>query len=109
MLKIMLPMVTLPRELSLRRARCSTTRIAAALGRSRRPGETRRVSASWSKFRRRRSPDLFDADFFSIGSNDLTQCIAPPPDARYRARIPICADPCSPRMLRLLRFVVEVT
>ena len=50
--------------------------------------------------------DQFDADFFSIGSNDLTQYVAAA--GRDVEAVADLANPVQPAMLRLLRYVVEV-
>jgi len=50
--------------------------------------------------------DQFDAEFFSIGSNDLTQYVAAA--GRDVEAVADLADPVQPAMLRLLRYVVEV-
>ena len=49
--------------------------------------------------------DQFDAEFFSIGSNDLTQYVAAA--GRDIGAVADLADPVQPAMLRLLRFVVD--
>ena len=50
--------------------------------------------------------DHFDAEFFSIGSNDLTQYVAAA--GRDIGAVADLADPVQPAMERLLRFVVDV-
>jgi len=50
--------------------------------------------------------DLFQAEFFSIGSNDLTQYVAAAGrDVNALAEL---ADPTQPAVLRLIRHVVDV-
>ena len=49
--------------------------------------------------------DLFDADFFSIGSNDLAQYVAAA--GRDVAALAELADPVQPAMLRLIEGVVR--
>jgi phosphotransferase system enzyme I (PtsI) len=49
--------------------------------------------------------DRFDAEFFSIGSNDLTQYVAAA--GRDIGAVADLADPTQPAMLRLFRWVVE--
>ena len=48
--------------------------------------------------------DLFDADFFSIGSNDLTQYVTAA--GRDIASVAALADPAHPAVLRLIETVV---
>ena len=97
-LKVMLPMVTVPRgaRRGARASRCREWRRARA--RSGVAAAARR-SASWWKCRRRPSrSDRFDADFFSIGSNDLVQYVTAA--AATSARSPTLADPLNPAVLR---------
>jgi phosphotransferase system enzyme I (PtsI) len=49
--------------------------------------------------------DLFDADFFSIGSNDLIQYITA--CSRDSAQLGALQDPLQPAVLRLIRSVVQ--
>jgi phosphotransferase system enzyme I (PtsI) len=49
--------------------------------------------------------DQFDAEFFSIGSNDLTQYVAAA--GRDIGAVADLADPTQPAMLRLFRWVVD--
>jgi phosphotransferase system enzyme I (PtsI) len=49
--------------------------------------------------------DLFDAEFFSIGSNDLAQYVAAA--GRDVESLAPLADPVQPAMLRLIRHVVD--
>jgi phosphotransferase system enzyme I (PtsI) len=50
--------------------------------------------------------DHFDAEFFSIGSNDLAQYVAAA--GRDIGAVADLADPVQPAMVRLLRFVADV-
>ena len=45
--------------------------------------------------------ELFEADFFSIGSNDLTQYVTAAAATQRRARR-VCSDPLHPAVLRLI-------
>ena len=103
-LKVMLPMVTLPRELDLARAMLDEelAALVAAGVPARRPSLGIMVEVPGAAI----AADLFDADFFSIGSNDLTQYVAAA--GRDIGAVSDLADPVQPAMLRLLRFVVEV-
>jgi phosphotransferase system enzyme I (PtsI) len=49
--------------------------------------------------------DRFDAAFFSIGSNDLTQYVTAA--GRDMASVAGLADPCNPAVLRLIEAVVR--
>jgi len=48
--------------------------------------------------------DRFDAAFFSIGSNDLTQYVTAA--GRDMASVADLADPCNPAVLRLIEQIV---
>jgi phosphotransferase system enzyme I (PtsI) len=101
-LKVMLPMVTLPRELA--RARALLGEAVAAL-RSR--GEAARMPALGIMVEVPAcavAADLFDADFYSIGSNDLAQYVAAA--GRDMHALADLADPVQPAMLRLIAGVV---
>jgi phosphotransferase system enzyme I (PtsI) len=101
--KIMLPMVTLPRELAEARAMLDeeVALLHAARIPARRPSLGIMVEVPAAAI----VADQFDADFFSIGSNDLTQYVAAA--GRDIAAVADLADPVQPAMLRLLRHVVE--
>ena len=103
-LKIMLPMVTLPRELVAARAMLDEEVAAmVAVGiRARRPSLGIMVEVPAAAI----TADLFDTDFFSIGSNDLAQYVAAA--GRDIGAVSDLADPAQPAMLRLLRYVVGV-
>jgi phosphotransferase system enzyme I (PtsI) len=101
--KIMLPMVTLPRELAAARAMVDEE-IASLASRdipSRRPSLGIMVEVPAAAI----AADQFDADFFSIGSNDLTQYVAAA--GRDIDAVADLADAVAPAMLRLLRYVVD--
>jgi phosphotransferase system enzyme I (PtsI) len=102
--KLMLPMVTLPRELE--QARAMLARELAVLQSAgvaaRRPSLGIMVEVPAAAI----AADLFEADFFSIGSNDLTQYVAAA--GRDVGAVAELADPTQPAVLRLVRHVVEV-
>jgi phosphotransferase system enzyme I (PtsI) len=102
--KIMLPMVSLPRELTAARAMLDEE-VAALLSAgvpARRPSLGIMVEVPAAAI----AADQFDAEFFSIGSNDLTQYVAAA--GRDIGAVADLADPVQPAMLRLLRYVVDV-
>ena len=103
-MKIMLPMVTLPRELSI--ARAILDQEVAALLAAGVPARRPRLGIMVEVPAAAIAADQFDADFFSIGSNDLTQYIAAA--GRDIDAVADLADPVQPAMLRLVRYVVEV-
>jgi phosphotransferase system enzyme I (PtsI) len=95
-LKVMLPMVTVPEELAA--ARALLTAEAATLGVAAPPlGIMVEVPAAALAIAR------FDADFFSIGSNDLVQYVTA--SARDNAAVAPLADPRNPAVLRLIAEV----
>ena len=103
-LKIMLPMVTLPRELVAARAMLDeeVALLRAAKIPARRPPLGIMVEVPAAAI----AADQFDADFCSIGSNDLTQYVAAA--GRDIGAVADLADAIQPAMLRLLRYVVDV-
>ena len=103
-LKIMLPMVTLPRELAAARVMLDVE-VAALLSAgvpARRASLGIMVEVPSAAI----AADQFDADFFSLGSNDLAQYVAAA--GRDVEAVAELADPVQPAMLRLLRYVVDV-
>ncbi len=101
--KIMLPMVTLPRELAAARAMLDEE-VAALHSRgvpTRRPSLGIMIEVPAAAI----AADQFDADFFSIGSNDLTQYVAAA--GRDIGAVADLADAVAPAMLRLMRYVVD--
>jgi phosphotransferase system enzyme I (PtsI) len=102
--KLMLPMVTLPRELEQARAMLARelAGLQAAGVPARRPSLGIMVEVPAAAI----AADLFEADFFSIGSNDLTQYVAAA--GRDVNAVAELADPTQPAVLRLVRHVVEV-
>jgi phosphotransferase system enzyme I (PtsI) len=103
-LKVMLPMVTLPRELVAARAMLDEelARLAAAGVEARRPSLGIMVEVPAAAI----AADLFDAAFFSIGSNDLCQYVAAA--GRDVSSLADLAEPAQPAVLRLIRHVVNV-
>jgi phosphotransferase system enzyme I (PtsI) len=103
-LKVMLPMVTAPHELERARALLVSelSALASAGVPARHPSLGIMVEVPAAAI----SADLFHADFFSIGSNDLTQYVAAA--GRDVNGVADLADPTQPAMLRLIRHVVDV-
>ena len=97
-LKIMLPMVTVPVELEAARAlladEAAGLRAAGAAIGQPELGIMVEVPACALAL------DLFDADFFSIGSNDLTQYVTAA--GRDMASVAALADAAHPAVLRLI-------
>jgi phosphotransferase system enzyme I (PtsI) len=102
--KIMLPMVTFPRELAA--ARAMFEEEVAALLSAGVPARRANLGIMVEVPAAAIAADQFDADFFSIGSNDLTQYVAAA--GRDIGAVSDLADPVQPAMLRLLRYVVDV-
>jgi len=101
--KIMLPMVTHPRELVA--ARRMLDAEVAALDAAGIPARRASLGIMIEVPAAAIAADQFDADFFSIGSNDLTQYVAAA--GRDIGAVADLADPTQPAMLRLLRWVVD--
>jgi phosphoenolpyruvate-protein phosphotransferase (PTS system enzyme I) len=99
--RIMLPMVSVPAELAAARALLDeeVAALAAAGIPARRPPLGIMVEVPAAAL----AIDLFDADFFSIGSNDLTQYVMAA--GRDIAAVADLADPRNPAVLRLIRAV----
>ncbi|MBV8185919.1 MAG: phosphoenolpyruvate--protein phosphotransferase [Alphaproteobacteria bacterium] len=101
--RIMLPMVTLPDELEAARALLDKEMAAlraAGVAAERPPlGIMVEVPAAALAIER------FDAAFFSVGSNDLTQYVTAA--GRDIAAVADLADPLNAAVLRLIRLVVE--
>ena len=103
-LKVMLPMVTLPRELEAARTILEEElrTLAAAGVRHARPRLGIMVEVPAAAI----AADDFAADFFSIGSNDLVQYVAAA--GRDNGAVADLADPVQPAMTRLIRGIVDV-
>ncbi len=101
--KVMLPMVTVPSEVMVtRRMMDEIVAELAAEGRPhRRPALGIMVEVPATAL----ALDAFDADFFSIGSNDLTQYATAA--GRDIGEVAELADPLHPGVLRLIRAVAE--
>jgi phosphotransferase system enzyme I (PtsI) len=101
-LKVMLPMVTLPRELAAARALLheEVARLTASGVPARQPSLGIMIEVPAAAI----AADLFDAAFFSIGSNDLCQYVAAA--GRDIAALADLAEPTQPAVLRLVRCVV---
>jgi phosphotransferase system enzyme I (PtsI) len=101
--KIMLPMVTVPSELAA--ARVFLEEEVAALGNAgiaaRRPPLGIMVEVPAAAI----AIEVFDADFFSIGSNDLTQYVTAA--GRDIAAVADLADPLNTAVLRLIANVAR--
>jgi phosphotransferase system enzyme I (PtsI) len=102
-LKIMVPMVTSPRELD--RARALLDGAVAALRKQgiecARPELGMMVEVPAAAL----AIDLFEAEFFSIGSNDLIQYVTA--SSRDSAPLAPLQDPLQPAVLRLIHEVVQ--
>src|SRR2546430_14777615 len=99
----MLPMVSLPRELAA--ARAMLDEEVAALLSAGVPARRASLGIMVEVPAAAIAADQFDADFFSIGSNDLTQYVAAA--GRDVEAVADLAHPLQPAMLRLLRYVVQ--
>jgi phosphoenolpyruvate-protein phosphotransferase (PTS system enzyme I) len=102
-LKVMVPMVTLPQELS--RCRALLDQAVAELTRQRREARSPPLGMMVEVPAAALTIEDFDADFYSIGSNDLIQYVA----AASRDE-PELEDLCGPSraVLGLIRRVVDV-
>ena len=102
-LKVMVPMVTAPRELEQVRML-----LDAAVARLRNSGvdcEMPELGMMVEVPAAALAIDLFDADFLSIGSNDLIQYVTA--CSRDSAALAALQDPLQPAVLRLIHEVVE--
>jgi len=101
--KIMLPMVTRPHELAMARGMLDAE--VAALTAAGIPARCASLGIMIEVPAAAIAADQFDAEFFSIGSNDLTQYVAAA--GRDIGAVADLADPAQPAMLRLYRWVAE--
>jgi phosphotransferase system enzyme I (PtsI) len=101
--KIMLPMVTVPSELAAARALLEeeASALANAGIAARRPPLGIMVEVPAAAI----AVEAFDAEFFSIGSNDLTQYVTAA--GRDIEAVADLADPLNPAVLRLIAHVAR--
>jgi phosphoenolpyruvate-protein phosphotransferase (PTS system enzyme I) len=102
-LKIMLPMVTSPRELD--RARMLLDGAVVRLRAEGKDCSVPELGIMVEVPATALAIDLFEADFFSIGSNDLIQYVTA--SSRDAGDLAPLQDPLQPAVLRLLHEVVE--
>lgn len=102
-LRIMLPMVTVPEELEAARARLEVE--VAALSAAGVPAARPPIGIMVEVPAAALAVERFDAAFFSIGSNDLTQYVTAA--GRDIAAVADLANPLNPAVLRLIRIVSE--
>jgi phosphotransferase system enzyme I (PtsI) len=99
----MLPMVTVPEELEAARARVDAE--VAALRTAGVPAARPPIGIMVEVPAAALAIERFDAAFFSIGSNDLTQYVTAA--GRDIAAVADLANPLNPAVLRLIRMVAE--
>ncbi|HET6622045.1 MAG TPA: phosphoenolpyruvate--protein phosphotransferase [Dongiaceae bacterium] len=102
-LKVMLPMVTTPRDLA--EARAHLTAVIGELTARRVPHAVPPLGIMVEVPAAAIAIDRFDADFYSIGSNDLTQYVMAA--ARDIAALADYTDAADPAVLSLIARVVE--
>ena len=102
-LKVMVPMVTSPRELD--RARVLLDSAVAGLRKERVEYAVPELGMMVEVPAAALAIDLFDADFFSIGSNDLIQYLTA--SSRDSRDLSPLHDPLQPAVLRLIHEVVR--
>lgn len=102
-IKIMLPMVTQPSELALARGMLDAE--VAALHAASNPARRASLGIMIEVPAAAIAADQFDAEFFSIGSNDLTQYTAAA--GRDIGAVTDLADPTQPALLRLYGWIVK--
>lgn len=102
-LKVMIPMVTTPRELEAVRVMLAEEirQLERAGIDARMPPLGMMVEVPAAAL----APESFDADFHSIGSNDLTQYVTA--TGRDNAAVASLADPLNPAVLRLIAHVAH--
>ena len=101
--RIMLPMVTSPRELD--RVRLLLDSAVARLRAEGKDCATPELGIMVEVPATALAIDLFDADFFSIGSNDLIQYVTA--SSRDAKDLSTLQDPLQPAVLRLIHGVVD--
>ena len=102
-LRVMLPMVTIPEELAASRLLLDET--MASLARDGAPARRPLLGIMIEVPAAAIVVDRFDADFFSIGSNDLTQYVTAA--GRDIGSVADLADPLNPAVLRLIATVAQ--
>ncbi len=102
-LRVMLPMVTVPAELEA--ARTLMDEAIRSLARDRIPAVRPKLGIMIEVPAAAIAVDQFDADFFSIGSNDLTQYVTAA--GRDIGAVADLADPLNPAVLRLIASVAR--
>jgi phosphoenolpyruvate-protein phosphotransferase (PTS system enzyme I) len=102
-LRVMLPMVTVPEELEA--ARALLDEAMTSLASDRIPAARPKLGIMIEVPAAAIGVDLFDADFFSIGSNDLTQYVTAA--GRDIGAVADLADPLNPAVLRLIASVAR--
>lgn len=102
-LRIMLPMVTVPAELEA--ARKLLGEAVASLAHDNTPFGRPRLGIMVEVPAAAIAVDQFDSDFFSIGSNDLTQYVTAA--GRDIGTVADLADPLNPAVLRLIASVAR--
>jgi phosphotransferase system enzyme I (PtsI) len=102
-LRVMLPMVTIPEELAASRVLLDET--MASLVRDGVPARRPLLGIMIEVPAAAIVVDRFDADFFSIGSNDLTQYVTAA--GRDIGAVADLADPLNPAVLRLIATVAQ--
>jgi phosphoenolpyruvate-protein phosphotransferase (PTS system enzyme I) len=102
-LKVMLPMVTTPDELAEARARLGSAmaELESEGLKARRPAVGVMIEVPAAAL----AVDRFDADFYSIGSNDLVQYVTA--CDRGAGELAALADPLNPAILELIRRTVD--
>jgi phosphotransferase system enzyme I (PtsI) len=102
-LRIMLPMVTVPAELDASRKLLADA--LAGLARDNVPAGRPKLGIMVEVPAAAIAIDQFDADFFSIGSNDLTQYVTAA--GRDIGAVAELADPLNPAVMRLIASVAR--
>jgi phosphotransferase system enzyme I (PtsI) len=102
-LRIMLPMVTVPSELAA--AAALLDEVLAGLAQDGTAAARPQLGIMVEVPAAAIAIEQFDADFFSIGSNDLTQYVTAA--ARDIGTVAALADPLNPAVLRLIEAVVR--
>ncbi len=102
-LRVMLPMVTVPAELEA--GRQMLEEALASLAQDNLPAGRPKLGVMIEVPAAAIAVDQFDADFFSIGSNDLTQYVTAA--GRDIGTVADLADPLNPAVLRLIASVAR--